>query len=81
MIGGELCTFSEGYAQQAALLDVLKNASVVDPDDFRDLASRYHTAICKGFLKAGFGEGVESTHGSTHDFRSFMFVTVWALMP
>ena len=58
MIGGELCTFSEGYAQQAPFLDVFKDASVVDPDNFRDLASRYHTAICEGFLKTRFGEGV-----------------------
>lgn len=63
MIGGELCTFSEGYAQQTPFLDILKDASVVDPDDFRDLASRYHTAICEGFLKAGLGEGVEMAHG------------------
>lgn len=65
MIGGELCTFSEGYAQKATRLDILKDASIVDPDNPRDFASRYHTAGGKGFLKAGFGEGVEGAHPSS----------------
>jgi hypothetical protein len=63
VIGGELCTFSEGYAQQATRFDILKDASIVDPDNPRDFTSRYHTTRGKGFLKTGFGEGVENAHG------------------
>lgn len=70
MVGGELQTLSETDTLQAARIDIFKNASVVDPDDARDLPGRYHTTGGKGFLKTGFREGIELGHSARRSFSS-----------
>jgi hypothetical protein len=52
--GGELDAVSEGDALKATFANVLQDASIVDPNDPRDFASRYHTAGGKSFLKTSF---------------------------